>query len=79
MPVFISVNMASKRKSEDSEDFSASHEIQRQKIVKNSLQKCLSCVEARDEALRKGKAVATFISAVKHRKDHVYKRLSEEL
>ena len=57
----------------------ASHETKRQKLAKNWLQKCLSCVEARDETLRKGKAVATFISAVKHRKDRVYKRLSEEL
>lgn len=36
-------------------------------------------VEDRDEILRKGRAVATLVSAVKRRKSNVFRRLAGEL
>ena len=42
-------------------------------------QRCIICLEVGGESLRKGKAIGTFISALKRRKDDVYERLSREI
>ena len=63
---------------EDSEDFLPP--IKRKRIEKTSpSQKCIICQDIHSENLRKGKAIETFVSAVKRRKDEVYSRLSGEI
>ena len=66
------------RQGEDSEDFLPP--IKRKRIEKTSpSQKCIICQDIHSENLRKGKAIETFVSAVKRRKDEVYSRLSGEI
>ena len=68
--------MASQR--EDNEDFLPG--IKRKRIEMTSpSQKCIICEGTQTENLRKGKAIETFVSAVKRRKDEVYSRLSGEV
>ena len=69
-------HMATQR--EDKEDFLPG--IKRKRIEKTSpSQKCILCQDIHSENLRKGKAVETFVSAVKRCKDEVYSRLSGEI
>ena len=70
-------HMASQR--EDNEVFLPG--IKRKRIKKTSpSQKCIIiCQDIHSGNVRKGKAVETFVSAVKHRKDEVYSRLSGEV
>lgn len=74
--------MASRRRKseDDDEDFPGiCWEAKRRKLEKTSSQRCIICLEVGGESLRKGKALATFISALRRRKDDVYKRLSGEV
>ena len=69
-------HMATQR--ENNEDFLLG--TKRKRIEKTSpSQKCIICQDIHSENLRKGKAVESFVSAVKHRKDEVYSRLSGEV
>ena len=68
--------MASQR--EDNEDFLPG--IKRKRIEETSpSQKCIICQDIHGENLRKGKAIETFVSAAKRRRDEVYSRLSGEV
>ena len=53
--------------------------VKKRKLTKTSSQKCIICEEDRNEILRKGRAVATLVSAVKRHKDNVFRRLAGEL
>lgn len=67
--------MASRRREseDDDEDFPGlCWEAKRQKQERTSSQRCIICLEVGGEILRKGKALATFISALRRRKDDVY-------
>ena len=48
------------------------------KLTKTSSQKYIICGEDRNGILRKGRAVGTLVSAVKRRKDNVFRRLAGE-
>lgn len=64
-------HMASLDKDEDFFDSFA--RVKKRKLTKTSLQKCIISGEYRNEILlRKGRAVATLVSAVKRRKDKCF-------
>jgi len=65
-------------KGED-EDFVPQLKKQKVQNSTNATQQCIICQENRNEVLRKGKAIETFISASKIRKDEVYDRLAQDL
>ena len=63
----------------DDNFFDSFPQVKKHKLTKTSLQKCIICGEYRNDILRKGRAVATLASAVKRRKDNVFRRLAREL
>ena len=69
--------MASLDKDEDF--FDSFPRVKKHKLTKTSSQKCIICGKDRNEILRKGRAVGTLVSAVKRRKDNVFRRLAGEL
>ena len=70
------VHMTSQR--EDNEDFLPGRKRKRIEKISPS-QKCIICQDVHSENLRKGKAIETFVGAVKRRKDEVNSRLSGEV
>lgn len=70
-------HMASLDKDEDF--FDSFPRVKKCKLTKTSSQNCIICGEDRNEILRKGRAVGTLVSAVKRRKDNVFRRFAGEL
>lgn len=70
-------HMASLDKDEDF--FDSFPRVKKRKLTKTSSQKCIICGEDQNEILRKGRDVGTLVSAVKRRKDNVFRRLAGEL
>lgn len=56
----------------DEDFFDSFARVKKRKLTKTSLQKCIISGEDRNEILRKGRAVATLVSAVKRRKDKCF-------